>query len=170
MSHCKMYNLHAIKNPENAFEEEDDAYVYEQMLHVADYVTELGLNEEYAEALEAELKHSFGNENVMRNGFLFTVKRAGVDYFFQRLKDWLINTIEKIKERPARQLMDFDLEYPGWWQIKDFIDNSYGFYFKTDGEGWEPITRFAETIYYLCKTHNDKEIVLELRQVFDYHY
>ena len=169
MSHCLMYNLHAIRNPKDAFQEEDEDSVFEQISHVADYVREEELDKELAERLEIELKMDFGDENIIRHNFAFTIKSKGVDHFFQQKKDWLINTVEKIKDLPAKQLMQFDPEFPGWWQIKNAMDDKYDSYYKVDDESWETATEFAETIDYLCKKYETDEIILKLRQVFDYH-
>jgi hypothetical protein len=165
-----MYNLHAVRNPKDAFQEEDEDSVFEQIAHVADYVVEESLDNQMAYRLETALKINFGAENISRHEVTFRIKSKGVDYFFQQKKDWLINAVEKIKDLPAKQLMQFNLEFPGWWQIKNAMDDKYDSYYKVDDESWETVTEFAETIDYLCSTYKTDEITLTLRQVFNYHY
>ena len=167
MSHARMYHF---KYDDNVFEETDEDSVFEETEHFADYVEEMEIDDWEMQGLWEDLCRLFGEENIVRNGLSFTIKKSGALAYFERMRIDLLNAITASINQPIEQFIEIDLQHPGWWQLKQRIESDFNNHYSIDTESFQSPTRFAETIIEWCQTDKVDEITLELKQIFDFHF
>ena len=167
MSHSRIYHF---KYNDSEFCETDEDSVYEQTQHFADYVEEIKISKNETEWLWQNLISIFGEENIIRSGLSFTIKKEGALDYFKRMRADLYNALQAGMDRPIEEFLQVSLDVPGWWQLKQRIESNFGAHFSIDYEEFKTPTRFAETILHYCDMNKANAITLELKQLFDFHF
>ena len=165
--HVLTYALQMPNVPNETVEEE--AILNE--LRLADYVTELPLQEIHFTGLAKLLEHHFGKDNLTANSsnMTITIKKDGVVRFFINLRAQIKRAIDLAIDRPIEDFIPMRDEVD-WYAIKNLLEDPFATQFYMDGCGCSSMTGFAYHLFVFMEYENAESITLVLNQVFDIHY
>ena len=165
--HVLTYVLQMPNVPNETVEEE--AILNE--LRLADYVTELPLQEIHFTGLAKLLEHHFGKDNLTANSsnMTITIKKDGVVRFFINLRAQIKRAIDLAIDRPIEDFIPMRDEVD-WYAIKNLLEDPFATQFYMDGCGCSSMTGFAYHLFVVMEYENADSITLVLNQVFDIHY
>ena len=165
--HVLTYVLQMPNVPNETVEEE--AILNE--LRLADYVTELPLQEIHFTGLAKLLEHHFGKDNLTANSsnMTITIKKDGVVRFFINLRAQIKRAIDLAIDRPIEDFIPMRDEVD-WYAIKNLLEDPFATQFYMDGCGCSSMTGFAYHLFVFMEYENAESITLVLNQVFDIHY
>lgn len=165
--HVLTYVLQMPNVPNEAVEE--DALLNE--LRLADYVTELPLQESHFTGLAKLLEQHFGKDNLTANSssMTITIKKDGVVRFFINLRAKIKRAIDLAMDKPISDFIHMRDE-ADWYAIKNMLEDPFATQFYMDGCGCSSMTVFAYHLFVCMEYENADSITLVLSQVFDIHY
>ena len=165
--HVLTFVLQMPNVPNEAVEE--DAILNERRL--ADYVTELPLQEIHFTGLAKLLEHHFGKDNLTANSsnMTITIKKDGVVRFFINLRAQIKRAIDLAMDKPIDNFIRMRDE-ADWYVIKNMLKDPFATQFYMDGCGCSSMTGFAYHLFVFMEYENADSITLVLSQVFDIHY
>ena len=144
---------------------EEEAILNE--LRLADYVTELPLQESHFTGLAKLLEQHFGKDNLKADSsnMTITINKDGVIRFF-------INLRARIKRAMDKPISDFIhmRDEADWYAIKNMLEDPFATQFYMVGCGCSSMTVFAYHLFVCMEYENADSITLILGQVFDIHY
>ena len=165
--HVLTYVLQMPNVPNETVEEE--AILNE--LRLADYVTELPLQEIHFTGLAKLLEHHFGKDNLTANSsnMTITIKKDGVVRFFINLRAQIKRAIDLAIDRPIEDFIPMR-DAVDWYAIKNLLEDPFATQFYMDGCGCSSMTGFAYHLFVFMEYENAENVTLVLNQVFDIHY
>ena len=149
---------------------EEDTILNE--LRLADYVTELPLQESHFTEMVQLLEKYFGTNNlaVNKSARTITVKKAGIVRYFINLRARIKKAIDLVMEKPIEEFIYLRGE-SDWYAIENMLSDPFDTQFYVDyGLGCGSATVFAHNLYNWMGYKETDEITMELTQVFDVHY
>lgn len=149
---------------------EEDTILNE--LPLADYVTELPLQDRHFSELVQLLGKHFGKANLKtdRSTRTITVKKAGIVRYFINLRARIKNAINLAMDKPIEEFIYLRGE-SDWYALETMLNDPFDTQFYLDyGLGCGSATVFAHNLYNWLGYKETDEITLELTQVFDVHY
>lgn len=165
--HVLTYVLQMPNVPNETVEEE--AILNE--LRLADYVTELPLQENHFTGLAKLLEQHFGKDNLKADSsnMTITIKKDGVVRFFINLRAQIKRAIDLAIDRPIEDFIPMRDEVD-WYAIKNLLEDPFATQFYMDGCGCSSMTVFGYHLFVFMEYENADSITLVLSQVFDIHY
>ena len=165
--HVLTYVLQMQNVPNEAVEE--DAILNE--LRLADYVTELPLQESHFTGLAKLLEQHFGKDNLKADSsnMTITINKDGVIRFFINLRARIKRAIDLAMDKPISDFIHMRDE-ADWYAIKNMLEDPFATQFYMDGCGCSSINVFAYNLYVWMEYENADNVTLPLSQVFDIHY
>lgn len=148
---------------------EEDAILNE--LRLADYVTELPLQESHFTGLAKLLEQHFGKDNLKADSsnMTITINKDGVIRFFINLRARIKRAIDLAMDRPIENFIHMR-DGADWYAIKNMLEDPFATQFYMDGCGCSSMTVFAYHLFVCMEYENADSITLILGQVFDIHY
>lgn len=166
--HVLTFVLQMQNVPNEAVEE--DAILNE--LRLADYVTELPLQDIHFTELAKLLGKHFGKENLTADSSNRTIaiKKDGIVSFFINLRARIKNAINLAMDKSIEDFIYLRGE-SDWYAIENMLSDPFDTQFYVDyGLGCGSATVFAHNLYNWMGYKETDEITMELTQVFDVHY
>ena len=165
--HVLTYVLQMHNVPNEAVEE--DAILNE--LRLADYVTELPLQESHFTGLAKLLEQHFGKDNLTTdsNNMTITINTDGVIRFFINLRARIKRAIDLAMDKPISDFIHMRDE-ADWYAIKNMLEDPFATQFYVEGFGCGSMTRFAYHMFVVMEYEKADNVSLVLSQVFDIHY
>ena len=149
---------------------EEDTILIE--LRLADYVTELPLQESHFAEMATLLEKYFGKNNlaVNKSARTITVKKAGIVRYFINLRARINKAIDLAMDKPIEEFIYLRGE-SDWYALETMLNDPFDTQFYVDyGLGCGSATVFAHNLYNWMGYKETDEITMELTQVFDVHY
>ena len=149
---------------------EEDTILNE--LRLADYVTELPLQESHFTEMVQLLEKYVGTNNlaVNKSARTITVKKAGIVRYFINLRARIKKAIDLAMDKPIEDFIYLRGE-SDWYAIGNMLSDPFDTQFYVDyGLGCGSATVFAHNLYNWLGYKKSDEITMELTQVFDVHY
>ena len=166
--HVLTFVLQMPNVPNEAVEE--DAILNERRL--ADYVTELPLQDSHFTGLAKLLDQHFGKDNLTTdsNNMTITINKDGVVRYFINLRARIKKAIDLAMDKSIEDFIYLRGE-SDWYAIENMLSDPFDTQFYVDyGLGCGSATVFAHNLYNWMGYKETDEITLELSQVFDVHY
>ena len=165
--HVLTFVLQMPNVPNEAVEE--DAILNERRL--ADYVTELPLQESHFTGLAKLLEQHFGKDNLKADSsnMTITINKDSVIRFFINLRAQIKRAINLAMDKPISDFIHMRDE-ADWYAIKNMLEDPFATQFYMDGCGCSSMTVFAYHLLVCMEYENADSITLVLSQVFDIHY
>ena len=141
-------------------------------LRLADYVTELPLQESHFTELAKLLEKHFGKDNLTTdsNNRTITIKKDGIVRYFINLRARINKAIDLAMDKPIEEFIYLRGE-SDWYAIENMLSDPFDTQFYVDyGLGCGSATVFAHNLYNWLGYKETDEITMELTQVFDVHY
>ena len=166
--HVLTFVLQMPNVPNEAVEEE--AILNE--LRLADYVTELPLQENHFTGLAKLLEQHFGKENLTADSSnrTITIKKDGIVRYFINLRARINKAIDLAMDKPIEDFIYLRGE-SDWYAIGNMLSDPFDTQFYVDyGLGCGSATVFTHNLYNWLGYKETDDITLQLTQVFDVHY
>ena len=140
-------------------------------LNLADYVTELSLQESHFTGLAKLLDQHFGKDNLKADSsnMTITINKDGVIRFFINLRAQIKRAIDLAMDKPISDFIHMRDE-ADWYAIKNLLEDPFATQFYMDGCGCSSMTGFAYHLFVSMEYESTDNVTLVLSQVFDIHY